>query len=54
MIGWKPKHSLRRTLPKMAAFLKSDPAAWYHANKLTLPSRLKKTERSPSKKIHVS
>ena len=54
MIGWKPKHSLRRTLPKMAAFLKSDPAAWYHANKLTLPSRLKKTEGSPSKKIHVS
>lgn len=34
LLGWKPKHSLRKTLPKMIAALKQDPAAWYRANKL--------------------
>ena len=54
MIDWKPKHSLHGTLPKMTASLKSDPAAWYHANKLKLPSRLQKAGRSAPKKIHAS
>ena len=34
LLGWKPKHSLRKTLPKMIAALKADPAGWYRANKL--------------------
>jgi nucleoside-diphosphate-sugar epimerase len=34
LLGWKPEHSLRRTLPKMVAALKADPAGWYRANKL--------------------
>ena len=34
LLGWKPRHSSRTTLPKMIAALKADPVAWYHANKL--------------------
>ncbi len=34
LLGWKPEHSLRRTLPKMVAALKADPAGWYRTNKL--------------------
>ena len=34
LLGWQPKHSLRETLPKIVGALKSDPAAWYRANKL--------------------
>ena len=34
LIGWRPKHSLRDSLPKITAALKSDPAGWYRANKL--------------------
>ena len=39
-LGWEPKHSLRDTLPKMVAALKRDPAAWYRAHELPLPSSL--------------
>lgn len=34
LLGWRPKHRLRTTIPKMIAALKDDPAAWYAANKL--------------------
>ncbi len=34
LIGWKPKHSLRETLPKIVAALRADPQKWYEANKL--------------------
>ena len=34
LLGWQPKHSLRETLPKMIAFLKDDPKAFYKVNKL--------------------
>ena len=33
-LGWKPKHGLRDTLPKMVKNLKSDPKKFYQANKL--------------------
>jgi nucleoside-diphosphate-sugar epimerase len=33
-LGWEPQHSLRNTLPKIIAALKTDPPAWYLANKL--------------------
>ena len=39
-LGWEPKHALRRTLPRMVAALKRDPAAWYRAHELPLPSSL--------------
>jgi len=28
LLGWKPKHSLRETLPRIIATLKADPVAW--------------------------
>jgi len=34
MLGWVPKHSLRKTLPKMIAFLKANPKAFYEVNDL--------------------
>ena len=34
LLDWEPRHSLRATLPKMAAALKQDPAGWYRTNKL--------------------
>src|SRR5215218_9995884 len=37
MLGWKPQHSLRDTLPKMVSGLKADPFMWYHENELKLP-----------------
>jgi nucleoside-diphosphate-sugar epimerase len=33
-LGWRPKRSLRATIPLMAAALKRDPEAWYKANQL--------------------
>lgn len=33
-LGWRPRHSLRSTLPKMVAALKADPAGFYHHNNL--------------------
>jgi len=41
LLGWKPHHSLRETLPKMINALKADPHGWYKENKLkakTVPS----------------
>lgn len=33
-LGWEPKRSLEKTLPKMIAALKDDPQAWYKKNQL--------------------
>lgn len=37
VLGWKPSHSLRKTLPMMLEGLKVDPIKWYHLNKLHPP-----------------
>lgn len=34
LLEWEPKHSLRKTLPEIIAFLKSDPKGFYKENKL--------------------
>lgn len=34
LLGWQPRHSLRKALPLMIDALKADPAEWYRANKL--------------------
>ncbi len=34
VLGWKPQHSLRNTLPKMIANLRADPGKFYKENKL--------------------
>lgn len=40
LLGWRPQHTLRETLPEMIAELKADPRGWYEANKLTPPADL--------------
>jgi nucleoside-diphosphate-sugar epimerase len=40
LLGWRPQHALRETLPEMIAELKADPHGWYEANKLTAPDDL--------------
>jgi UDP-glucose 4-epimerase len=34
LLGWKPRHSLRETLPRIVGFLKSNPRDFYKVNKL--------------------
>ncbi len=34
LLGWRPRHSMRKTLPRMIEALKADPVGWYRANKL--------------------
>lgn len=40
LLDWRPKHSLRDTLPAMIASLKANPLRWYEENKLEPPTRL--------------
>ena len=42
LLGWEPRHSLRKTLPKIINGLKSDPVGWYQENNLrakTIPDQ---------------
>jgi nucleoside-diphosphate-sugar epimerase len=41
LLDWQPKHTLRKTLPKMVDALKSDPPGWYRQNNLTPPDEIK-------------
>ena len=62
LLGWKPQHSLRTSLPKMIAALKADPVAWYRANKLNFakvagpaakpPERTKKLKVKHETMVH--
>lgn len=36
LLGWKPTHTLRRTLPDIVAALRADPLGWYDANGLNV------------------
>jgi nucleoside-diphosphate-sugar epimerase len=47
VLGWEPKRSLRLTLPKMVAALKSDPVKFYQENKLEPPNWLEEQAREP-------
>ena len=40
LLGWEPTRTLRATLPKMIAALKTDPRSWYRENDLEAPARL--------------
>ncbi len=44
LLQWQPQHSLRKTLPKMIANLKANPAKWYRQNELKLPAKLQKKD----------
>jgi len=53
LLGWKPKHSLRRTLPRMLKALVENPEAWCRTNKLNPATVADKSplvlgEREPS------
>ena len=37
LLGWAPKHSLRKTIPKMVAALKADPLVFYRENGIEPP-----------------
>jgi nucleoside-diphosphate-sugar epimerase len=37
ILGWKPRHSLLETLPKMVSGLRADPFTWYRENELKPP-----------------
>jgi nucleoside-diphosphate-sugar epimerase len=45
MLEWEPQRSLRETLPKMIAALKTDPIRWYQENRLKPPRWLKRQVR---------
>jgi nucleoside-diphosphate-sugar epimerase len=34
LLGWSPRHRLRKTLPRMVSALKADPEGFYRKNKL--------------------
>ncbi|CAG9179625.1 hypothetical protein LMG23992_04023 [Cupriavidus laharis] len=50
LLGWQPRHSLRRSLPAMIGALLNDPKHWYQRNKLPLPLWLedRADQESPS------
>jgi hypothetical protein len=41
ILGWKPRHLLLETIPKMVSGLRADPFTWYRENDLELPLWLK-------------
>ena len=43
LLGWHPRHSLRRSLPAIIGALRQDPAGWYRRNRIPLPPWLEKT-----------
>ena len=49
LLGWRPRHSLRETMPKMIAALKADPVGWYRRHGLEPPRSVRKkaTAKSP-------
>lgn len=49
-LGWTPKHSLMKTIPKMVQALKAGPVKWYQENKIDPPKWLEK--RSKYKRPH--
>jgi nucleoside-diphosphate-sugar epimerase/uncharacterized membrane protein len=44
LLDWEPRHSLRKTLPKMVAALQADPLGWYREHGLEPPASLKKNK----------
>ena len=43
MLGWRPEHSLRRSLPAIIGALRQNPVQWYRRNKIQLPLWLEET-----------
>jgi nucleoside-diphosphate-sugar epimerase/uncharacterized membrane protein len=47
LLDWRPRHTLRQTLPRIVGSLKQDPAAWYKRNKIPLPAWLEEADDHP-------
>ncbi|SFO22551.1 Nucleoside-diphosphate-sugar epimerase [Nitrosospira briensis] len=45
LLNWRPRNTLRETLPKIIGHLKRSPAAWYKRNKIALPLWLEEMEK---------
>lgn len=43
LLGWRPRHQLRDTIPKMIQRLREDPAQWYETNKIPVPEVVSRT-----------
>ena len=44
LLGWQPRHALRRSLPAMIGRLRENPANWYQRNKIPVPPWLEAVE----------
>jgi nucleoside-diphosphate-sugar epimerase len=40
LLGWKPKHRLRHTIPAMVQRLRENPERWYEENGIPIPEQL--------------
>jgi len=45
LLGWRPRHTLRRSLPAMIGRLRENPVNWYQRNKIPLPLWLEAVEQ---------
>ena len=51
LLGWEPRRSLRKTLPKMVAALNAEPYAWYREHGLEPPASLRKKLKRAGKDV---
>lgn len=47
-LGWRPRHSLRATLPRIIGKLRQDPTAWYRRNHIPVPLWLEDLAEQPA------
>jgi nucleoside-diphosphate-sugar epimerase len=47
LLGWNPRHTLRRSLPKIIGKLRQGPAEWYQKNRIPLPLWLEDLAAQP-------
>ena len=52
LLDWEPRHTLRKTLPKMVTALQTDPLGWYRENELEPPASLTANAGSSLRKGH--
>lgn len=53
-LHWEPKHTIKKTLPKIIQTLKDDPKSWYENNGLNLPDWILALKNKHPEKIRVS
>ena len=49
ILGWEPKHNLRKTLPNMVKNLKKNPLCWYKRHGIPPPKKVKKNGKCCSR-----